>query len=295
MLSDVEALLGSALSDEPGEDLAAVAPVEEPSVDNGHRSAIAPEAGGVLVAMLGTIDIRGGEKPVDRRRSVELIVYLALHPEGVEESRLRAVLWPEDDPSREAFNQTVSRARQPLGQAADGSHHLPRLNDEEREVYRLGAMVTSDAALLESAYVKARHSPSDQTIEHLASLLGLIRGLPFEGTKGGWQWTAVEGHASRLASLAADAAHIVAQWALGRGDVQRALWATSQGLRAAPGDEVLYRDRMEAHDRAGNRAGVEAVMRELRRTVDAAEPYDAIHPDTVAYYEQLTQRGQHAG
>ena len=46
--------------------------------------------------------------------------------------------------------------------------------------------------------------------------------------------------------------HVVcAQWSLQRGDVERALWATSQGLRAAPGDEVLYRDRMEAHDRNG--------------------------------------------
>ncbi len=46
----------------------------------------------------------------------------------------------------------------------------------------------------------------------------------------------------------------------------------STTLRGVIGDEVLYRDLMQAHDQAGNRSGVEAVMGELRRTVDAANP-----------------------
>ena len=41
-------------------------------------------------------------------------------------------------------------------------------------------------------------------------MLSLIRGLPFEGTKGGWEWTFTEGHAARLAALAAESAHAVA-------------------------------------------------------------------------------------
>ena len=52
---------------------------------------------------------------------------------------------------------------------------------------------------------------------------------------------------------------------------------------------------MQAHDHAGNVAGVEAVMQELRRLVESGEPYDSIHPDTVAYYEQLTQRARRTG
>jgi hypothetical protein len=173
--------------------------------------------------------------------------------------------------------------------------HLPRLTDEEGARYHLGPTVASDVALLEAAYVAAKRDMADETVEHLASMLALIRGLPFEGTKGGWTWTFTEGHVARLAALAADASHVVAQWALGHDAVERALWATSQGLRAAPGDEVLYRDRMQAHDRAGNTAGIEAVMDELRRTVDECEPYDSIHPDTLAYYQQLTQRVRQTG
>lgn len=82
----------------------------------------------------------------------------------------------------------------------------------------------------------------------------------------------------------------MARWSIDRGEIERALWASSQGLRAAPGDEVLYRDRMQAHDHAGNLAGVESVMKELRGIVEDGEPYDSIHPDTVAHYEELTRR-----
>jgi hypothetical protein len=293
LLADADTLLAAAFSEEPGPALAVGAEIADASLD--HLTAVAPESGGVIVAVLGTVEVRGAERPIDRRRSVELIAYLALHPEGVDEAKLRVVLWPDADPSRENFNQTVSRARQPLGHAADGTLHLARIAEESGGLYRLGPMVTTDASLLEAAYQAAQRSPSDATIDHLSSMLGLVRGIPFEGTKGGWTWTDLENWSSRLSALASDAAHIVAQWSLERGDVQRALWATAQGLRAAPGDEVLYRDRMQAHDRAGNLAGVEAVMQELRRTVEEGEPYDSIHPDTLAYYEQLTQRVRRTG
>jgi hypothetical protein len=293
LLADADTLLAAAFSDEPGPALTVDAEITNAPLD--HLTAVAPESGGVIVAVLGTVEVRGAERPIDRRRSVELIAYLALHPEGVDEAKLRVVLWPDADPSRENFNQTVSRARQPLGHAADGTLHLARIAEESGGLYRLGPMVTTDASLVEAAYQAAQRSPSDATIDHLSSMLGLVRGIPFEGTKGGWTWTDLENWSSRLSALASDAAHIVAQWSLERGDMQRALWATAQGLRAAPGDEVLYRDRMQAHDRAGNLAGVEAVMQELRRTVEEGEPYDSIHPDTLAYYEQLTRRVRRTG
>lgn len=52
---------------------------------------------------------------------------------------------------------------------------------------------------------------------------------------------------------------------------------------------------MEAHHRTGNLAGVEAVMHELRRTVEVGEPYDSIPPDTVACYERLTRQDRRTG
>ena len=290
LLEGVDELLATALSDDPGEDLLDLAAAGDPAPDDEDPPVPIPATSSVFVSVLGSVEVRGAERPIDRRRSLELVVYLALHPEGADEGRLRAVLWPESAPSRENFNQTVSRARQPLGHASDGTLHLPRLTDEDSARYHLGPDVTSDAGVLEAAYVAARRQGSDADCQHLASVLGLIRGIPFEGTKLGWHWTFTEGHTTHLASLAADAAHLVAGWALQRNDLQKALWAVSQGLRAAPGDEVLYRDRMQAHDKAGNIAGIEAAMEELRRTAEEGEPYDSVHRDTLAYYEQLTHR-----
>src|SRR5439155_24038337 len=143
MLEDAESLLTMAVSDGPGEELVSAEDLERPQPSYAPRTVLVPEAGGVLVATLGPVEVRGAERPIDRRRSLELVTYLALHSEGVDEGRLRSVLWPDSDPSRENFNQTVSRARQPLGHAADGSLHLPRLTDEEGARYHLGPNVAS--------------------------------------------------------------------------------------------------------------------------------------------------------
>ena len=50
--------------------------------------------GHVLVRVFGGVEVFGGARPIDRRRCTELVVFLALHPEGVDEEHLREALWP---------------------------------------------------------------------------------------------------------------------------------------------------------------------------------------------------------
>src|SRR5205814_1281150 len=102
---------------------------------------IAPP-GHVLVRVLGPVEIVGGQQPIDRRRSIELVVYLALHPDGVDDARLRTVLWPDAAPTQGAFNETVSRARRMLGLDPDGVHHLLPVDNRR---YRVGHYVVTDA------------------------------------------------------------------------------------------------------------------------------------------------------
>jgi hypothetical protein len=47
---------------------------------------------------------------------------------------------------------------------------------------------------------------------------------------------------------------------------------------------------MRAADFEGNRAGVEAVLKELAHVVEDDSPLDALHPDTVQLYNELTSR-----
>lgn len=140
-------------------------------------------SGHVLVRVLGGVEVVGAEQEIDRRRSVELIVYLAFHPQGVDEGRIKAALWPEGRPSRGTFNETVSRARRLLGDDPTGEHHL-RPVDNRR--YRLGAYVTTDVDLVVAGGAQAAC---------------LACGLPFEGTTRGYEWAHQEGVAYRASAL----------------------------------------------------------------------------------------------
>jgi hypothetical protein len=126
-------------------------------------------------------------------------------------------------------------------------------------------------------------------METLRSALDLVRGKPFDGTRG-FEWAFSEGIIANIEATVADAAHRLAQLYLEVGDPGGATWAAMQGLVAAPGDEILYRDRMLACDLAGNPAGVETVMDELCEVVEALEPYDELHPETLALYERISHR-----
>lgn len=240
----------------------------------------------VRVAVLGPVEVIGGKAPIDRRKARELFVYLALHPDGVGEGRLKTELWPDGAPSQGTFNQTVSRARSCLGTSADGGYHLPHV---VTGIYRVAPTVRSDIADLEAAALAAGREPRIETMAALRQQLARIRGLPFSDTRGGYEWAFTEGLAARSEAVCADAAHLLAEWSLEQEDTRGAIEAATQGLLASPGDERLFRVRMLAHDLAGNPAGVESVMRELCAVVDALEPYDSLHPETVALYERLAR------
>lgn len=246
----------------------------------------------ISVRVLGPVEVSGGARKIDRRRSEELVVYLALHPDGVDEGRLKAALWHDEAPTSHTFNQTVSRARSCLGPAADGSFHLPHCQDG---LYRVGDRVTSDYRALVSALRAASADATTNALEELAAALEGVRGLPFEGTKRGWEWIFNEGLSAHITSVVSEAAHLLATQAIERGDTKQAIWATVQGVKASPGDEILYRDRMLAHDLEGNPAGVEAAMDELMRVIEADEPDGNVHPETMDLYERLSRRRRRTG
>jgi len=248
----------------------------------------------VLVRLLGPVEIEGAKDPIDRRRAVELVVYLATHPNGLTDERLKTALWPDDQAPQSSFNTTVTRARSRLGADSDGNPHLPHLI-AAGGLYRVGSRVISDYALLEARLIAARRSGAPGAMTLLRSGLELVRGLPFAGVRQGYEWAYAEGLVARIETVVAEAAHQLAQLALDARDADGALWAACQGLLASPGDEVLFRDRMLAYDLAGNPAGVEAVMDELVAVAEALEPYDTLHPETIALYNRLSHRRRRTG
>jgi len=242
----------------------------------------------VEVRIIGPVEVIGAAAPIDRRRCLEMATYLALHPQGVTDERLKTVLWPDELPPRVTFNTTVSTTRSRLGTASDGSRHFPHFVASGNR-YRLGHLVTTDLARFEARVAYAKRCETNDAITTLRSALELVRGQPFEGVRG-FEWAYTETLIASIEAIIADAAHHLARLLLEDRDAPGVTWAAMQGLKAAPGDETLYRDRMLACDLAGNPAGVESVMDELCEVVEALEPYDELHPETIALYERVSHQ-----
>lgn len=268
----------------------------------------------VEVALLGPVEVRGAARPFRRAWSLELVAYLAVHPEGVSSDQWASALWPDRvmaDPTRHSI---ASAARRSLGRAADGEDHLPRRHGG----LRLAPTVTTDWGRLQA--LAATDDPAAWE-----EAMALVRGRPFDGLRTP-DWAVLEG---RLAAVEEDVAELAVRLGehhLARGDGRAAAVAARRGLQAGPYDERLYRLLLRAADAQGNPAGVEAVMVELLGLVDgptvsgwcdqvshqpatarddpaggswppgpvggrlSAEALRVLHPETTALYQALSRR-----
>jgi hypothetical protein len=247
----------------------------------------------IEVAVLGPVEIRGAHRPLRRSRSLELVAYLALHPQGVSTDVWATALWPERVMAPPTLHSTCSAARRGLGRARSGRDHLPK----GRGRLRLGPTVGTDWSRF--TQLAACADPADWW-----RALDLVRGRPFEDL-GGSDWPVFEGYVAEMEETVAEVAARVAGHHLGAGDpdaARHAARAARRGLRASPYDERLFRILLVAADREGHPAGVEAVMAELCRLLDPAPEErpgtgpspqvtcELVHPQTAALYRSLTRQ-----
>ena len=205
-----------------GDDVAAASPPMDPVVP--------------MVRVLGAVGIDNIDHE-GRRKVVELIVYLALHPDGVGADRLTEALWPDAAPEPRTLTRNVCYARKALGLDADGNNHLPRINTEGR--YRLGPHVRCDLLELIQLAKKARETAdTDARLRMLEEALDLIRDKPFDSVID-YEWAWTENWVAIAESEAADAAVILAEAQLAANRSEEAVRASLIGLRASPNDGRL--------------------------------------------------------
>ena len=238
-----------------------------------------PDGPEVEVSILGPVEIRGASRQFTRAWALELVVYLAMRPNGAANEIWATALWPERLMAASSLHSTVSVARRSLGKATDGSDHLPKSHGR----LALAPTVGTD-------WDRFQALAASEEIEEWRSALELVRGRPFDGLRSA-DWAILDGTSPAIESAVVDLSGRLSGAYLRVGDPRGAEWAARRGLMVSPYDERLYRMLLRAADAAGNPSGVESVMAELVRVVaDEIEPIESVHPSTLALYRSLSRR-----
>jgi len=242
----------------------------------------------VEIAVLGPVRVEGLSNPFRRSAALDLVVYLAFHPEGVRHADWPIALWPDKPVSLPTVHSTASDARRALGRAHDGRPHLPRGTS-----LRLGPSVSSDVE-------RFQRLASSGDPEKLAEAMTLIRGPLFAGLRRA-DWTILEGVQPRVEALVVETALRAADEAIRAGRATNGESLIRRALLVSPFDERLYRALLRTTHAQGDRARLRVTMAQLVRLAGVGEPswaggtsrrdvvaeLGALHPETADVYRDL--------
>ncbi|WP_051681536.1 bacterial transcriptional activator domain-containing protein [Cellulomonas sp. HZM] len=240
----------------------------------------------VRVLVLGEPRVEAAGPIEDERRDLctELVVHLALHPEGVHPTVLGAAVWPRGVTTA-VVNATVARAREWLGKDAHGTPHLRHTIDGDLV---LGARAVLDWDVFRSLLATSREARSraDEAAA-LREALGLVRGEAVQDVPPGrYSWLARARLERDARTLVVDAAHRLAVLELDGNDPEGARRAVAAGLGAAPTEELLWRDLLRAVSAEQGPQGVRAAADEMARELRDAGVREVSAP-TAALVEEL--------
>ena len=175
--------------------------------------------------MLGNIRIDGLNQRFPRRRSREVVTYLAVHRNGVDPDALTEAVWPDAPPLPHRIIRYLSEARTTLGDTPTGDPYLPPLGDDG--LYRVHPRLGCDLDRLEHHLHQAKTATEpNHKARHLRAGLVLVEGPPFTGgTNDGYSWAHTEGLVSHATIAIDNAAHQLAEHALQHDDPDTATWA----------------------------------------------------------------------
>jgi DNA-binding SARP family transcriptional activator len=249
-----------------------------------QRPAVVPTA---VVRVLGPPEIVGWQqlgRPV-RKAAVELLVYLATHPDGAGPEQIQEDIWPETRRRLAAakLHTAASNLRHLLAAAAGADpQQAGAYLAKHRGRYRLPAdAVEVDLWKLHHQYTHARRS-TDPTVR-IETLQAACRAYHGELAAGrDYQW--VTGHREAARRLALDAHTSLAE-AVGNHDPAEAARLLLRAVDIDPMAEAVYRQAMRAHHRIGDSQTIRDLLRRLAHQLDTvgAEPAD----QTIELAEQL--------
>jgi len=235
----------------------------------------------LLVKVLGRPHVP--DRPDLGRRETVLAAYLACHDGPATTSGVQDAIWNGRAVESKTLWNLIARTRRALGSFDDGTPVMPQA-DRIKGTITLGPGAMSDLTVLRTSYERAVESSSAEAIPLLQNALDLIEGPPFDAP--GYDWAHhTHQYVAEASALIEQTAVLLAKVAQADGNTDLARHALVQGLRALPGNEVLYRQRMHLEHDAGNPAGVKAAYAELVRLLQDldTDPSEI----TVETYESL--------
>jgi hypothetical protein len=231
------------------------------------------------------VDAPGHPDPERLDLLTEIVVYLALHREGVHPVVLAAAIWPRGV-SDDVVAAAVGHAQAWLGTDPAGR---PRLGPGPDGRWRLSPDVRCDWELF-VAYAHRSTLPTSDNEADLTTALQMVSGPLWTNLPDGrYGWLASTQVPKATRTAVVDVAHRLAMLTLGFGDTMTAMAACRTGLRAVPASEVLWRDLLRTVAARGDRRTLEAVVTEMYRTVapDSGRSAGRAEPETDALVQEL--------
>ncbi|GAB3769941.1 LysM repeat protein [Nocardioides ginsengisegetis] len=211
------------------------------------------------LTLLGPVNARtaGDATAVARRKPfyVELLAYLALHPNGVTTPQVCDAFGLKPDRAR----TDLAVVRRWLGiDGRTGELHLPSAraraghHDRGTAVYQLQGVLT-DMDLFRRLRARGQ-SRGEDGIADLVTALDLVSGEPFtELRPAGWSWLLDGDRLDHIMTCAiVDVAHIVTTHALSVDDFELARRTAETAYRAAPDDETSRLDLIQVAAATGH-------------------------------------------
>ncbi|MBF4768618.1 LysM peptidoglycan-binding domain-containing protein [Nocardioides agariphilus] len=270
----------------------------DPGLDEDLARWESPTLSSAKVTLLGPVSARttGDTKATAHRRPfyVELLAYLALHPNGVSGADVAVAFAIRP----ERVRVDMSQLRRWLGtDPGTGEPYLPKAepgrDPGSPALYKL-ERVQCDVDLFRRLRARGQSRGADG-IDDLIAALRLVSGEPFSDLrKDHWNWL-LEGDRwdHIMTSAVVDVGHIVTTHALATGDRDLALWAAQVAYTASPYDEVAQLDMIQAEKATGDseQADQDLTDRVFNRRDDELPPIDL--PDRTAQVAHDKNWGAH--
>jgi hypothetical protein len=238
----------------------------------------------VLVRVLGAPEVVG----VDLGRiEISIVAYLACHGGKRRDEQVINAVWNGRTIEQKTLWNKVSKIRSKLGQELVP----PRLPNSSNVV--LSEHVMTDLEILTRLLARADQVAECEGLQLLLQGLDLIDGVPFDSAEYDWAFE-TQDHAAACETVEAATLRCV-DIAMNLGDLVAARHAVTQGLRALPMNEPLYRARMRIEAASGNADGIRQALAELGSALaDRSEGVAEATPEpaTVRLAGELTAAAQ---